>query len=96
LAAFQVTTIGRIWVITEELDHEAFAVTRGARGCIVFAHGEFAEHPGFPVEVADPVGAGDAFAAAFLHGLDQGWPAGKIAEFANRMGAIAASRAGAI
>jgi len=79
-----------------DLDHEAFAVTRGARGCIVFAHGEFAEHPGFPVEVADPVGAGDAFAAAFLHGLDQGWPAGKIAEFANRMGAQAVSRAGAI
>ena len=79
-----------------DLDYESFAITRGARGCTIFAHGEFAEHPGFPAEVADPVGAGDAFAAAFLHGLDRGWPAAKIAEFANRMGAQAVSRAGAI
>lgn len=77
-------------------DFTAFSVTRGARGCTVFAEGVFADHPGFPVESADPVGAGDAFAAAFLHGLNEGWPAAQIAEFANRMGALAVSRPGAI
>jgi fructokinase len=46
--------------------------------------------------MADPVGAGDAFAAAFLHGLNARWPAAQIAEFANRMGALAVSRPGAI
>jgi fructokinase len=46
--------------------------------------------------VADPVGAGDAFAAGFLHGLDGGWPAAKIAQLANRLGALVASRPGAI
>jgi fructokinase len=79
-----------------ERGHEAFAVTRGSRGCLVFAHGKCAEHGGFPVEAVDPVGAGDAFAAAFLHGLVANWPAEKIAEFANRAGAAAASRPGAI
>lgn len=89
----ELKTIGR----TEaDLEPSAFCVTRGARGCTVFVHGEYADHPGFPVRLADPVGAGDAFAAAFLHGLDAGWPAAQIAEFANRMGALAVSRPGAI
>jgi fructokinase len=51
--------------------------------------------PGYPVKVADTVGAGDAFSAAFLHGLDQGWPPARIGDFANRIGAEAASRSGA-
>jgi fructokinase len=44
----------------------------------------------------DTVGAGDAFAAAFLHGLGSGWPLGKIADFANRVGALIAARPGAV
>ncbi len=48
------------------------------------------------INVADPVGAGDAFAAAFLHGLISDWPVAKIAAFANRLGALVASRHGAI
>jgi len=44
--------------------------------------------------VADTVGAGDAFAAALLHGLDAGWPALEVADFANRLGALVASRSG--
>ena len=79
-----------------ERRHQAFAITRGARGCTVFAGGVYAEHPGFAVRLADPVGAGDAFAAGFLHGLGEGWPAAQIAAFANRMGALTAGRAGAI
>ncbi len=41
------------------------------------------------------VGAGDAFAAAFLHGLNAGRPLEKIATFADAPGALVASRAGA-
>jgi fructokinase len=74
----------------------AACVTFGSRGCAVLAGGEYAEAPGCPVEVADPVGAGDAFAAAFLHGLEEGWRAEEIARFANRLGALVASRPGAI
>jgi fructokinase len=52
-------------------------------------------YPGFPVAVADTVGAGDAFAAAFLHGLQLGWPIERITRFANALGALVASRPGA-
>ena len=71
-------------------------VTLGARGCAMLAHGEYVEAPGHAVAVADPVGAGDAFAAAFLHGLACRWPVAQIAGFANRVGALIASRHGAI
>jgi fructokinase len=58
--------------------------------------GQYIEAPGYPVQVVDTVGAGDAFAAAFLHGLGSGWPTPEIADFANRVGALVASRRGAI
>jgi fructokinase len=72
------------------------AVTLGERGCVVLYRGEFAAADGLSVEVADTVGAGDAFSAAFLHGLIHDWPAAEIAGFANRVGALIASRPGAI
>ncbi len=62
----------------------------------MLCRGEYVEAVGHRVNVADPVGAGDAFAAAFLHGLVSLWPVGRIAEFANRVGALVASRHGAI
>jgi fructokinase len=58
--------------------------------------GQYIEAPGYPVQVVDTVGAGDAFAAVFLHGLGNGWPTSMIADCANRVGALVASRRGAI
>ena len=75
---------------------QAVGVTRGDRGCAVLADGHYAEAAVHPVEVVDTVGAGDAFAAAFMHGLSLNWPAAEIASFANRVGALVASRHGAI
>jgi sugar/nucleoside kinase (ribokinase family) len=57
---------------------------------------DYVEAAGVPVAVADTVGAGDAFAAAFVHGLVAGWPAATIADFANRAGAAVAAVRGAI
>ena len=74
----------------------AACVTLGARGCAMLAGGDYVQAGGFPVDVADTVGAGDAFAAAFLHGLVANWPVAKIAEFSNRVGAFVASVHGAI
>jgi fructokinase len=66
-------------------------VTRGPEGCSILLNGEFVEVPGFPVKIAHPVGAGDAFAAAFCHGVSRKWPAHQIGDFANRVGAAVAS-----
>lgn len=80
----------------ERFAWEGVCVTRGAQGCALLVGGEYLEAPGYRVQVADTVGAGDAFAAAFLHGLGCGWPAREVADFANRVGALVASRRGAI
>jgi fructokinase len=73
---------------------EAVCVTRGELGCALLVRDQYVEVPGYRVQVADTVGAGDAFAAAFLHGLNAGWPAAQIGDFANRLGAVVASRPG--
>jgi fructokinase len=71
-------------------------VTLGERGCGIYTEGVYTEVAGYSVQVADTVGAGDGFAAAFLYGLDQGWNMPQCGAFANAAGALVASRAGAI
>lgn len=82
--------------MADRFQWEAMCVTRGEAGCAALIGDDFAEHPGFEVRALDPVGAGDAFAAAFLHGLNAGWPAMQVAEFANRVGAAVVSLPGAV
>jgi fructokinase len=73
---------------------EAVCVTRGEAGCVLLVGDNYVEAQGYEVRVADTVGAGDAFAAAFLHGLESEWPPREVADFANRVGALVASRPG--
>ena len=75
---------------------QAACVTLGARGCAMLAGDDYVEEAGVPVEVADTVGAGDAFSAAFVHGLVARWPVRRVAEFANGAGAAVAGTNGAI
>jgi fructokinase len=74
----------------------AACVTLGDRGCAMRVGNDYIQAQACPVEVADTVGAGDAFAAAFLHGLISQWPVARIAAFANRVGAFVAGTHGAI
>jgi sugar/nucleoside kinase (ribokinase family) len=63
-------------------------VTRSAKGCVVVANGDVIRAAAEPVgEVVDTTGAGDLFAAGFLHGLTQGGDLTRAA----RIGAIAAA-----
>jgi fructokinase len=75
---------------------QAVCVTRGGAGCALWLGGQYLEAAGYPVAVADTVGAGDAFAAALLHGIQCDWPAREVADFANRLGALVASRPGGV
>lgn len=83
----------RVWA--NRFHWQAVCITRGSRGCALLAGDAFASVPARRVQVADSVGAGDAFSAAFMHGLSRGWRAAEIAEFANSLGALIATRAGA-
>ncbi len=55
-------------------DVPVLVLKRGGLGAIVYEHGGEVEVPGFPIEVLNGLGAGDAFAAAVGHGLLRGLP----------------------
>ena len=80
---------------SEQYSCGTICVTFGERGCAIFKDGVYCEVPGFKVKVVDTVGAGDAFSAVFLHGIEQGWDAHLTGRFANAVGALVASRPGA-
>ena len=70
-------------------------VKRGEKGATLFpAAGPPQDVPGFPVEVYNVLGAGDAFAAGFIYGLVKGWDDYKAARMGNAGGAIVVTRHG--
>jgi fructokinase len=70
------------------------ALTRGAQGSYLLGTEGESGHNGFPAEIADTVGAGDAFTAALTRGLLLGMPLDMINEAANRIAAFVCSRPG--
>ncbi len=74
---------------------QTLVVKRGPQGASVFdAGGEVIEAPGFPVEVYNVLGAGDAFASGFIYGVVKGWDAYRAARMGNAAGAIVVTRHG--
>jgi fructokinase len=90
---FSVERFCRFW--SANYGGETICITLGEKGCLVWQKSVAHSFEGFRVRVVDTVGAGDAFAAGFLHGLENCWSLQKTASFANALGAIVASRPGA-
>jgi fructokinase len=76
-------------------DLRLVCVTRGARGSLLVSIDQTVEHRGFPVKVADAVGAGDAFTACLAHQYVHGNSLGEISESANRFASWVATQTGA-
>ncbi len=74
---------------------ELVCVTLGARGCILRTRQERVAAPGYPCQVVDTVGSGDAFTAALVVKYVAGWPPAEVASFANLVGAYIATQRGA-
>ena len=72
----------------------SFAITRGARGALVFDGESLLEIPAPQVTAVDSNGAGDMFAGAFLYALTNGHDYRAAAEFANRAAAQVVTRFG--
>jgi fructokinase len=72
------------------------AITRGCHGSLLVTRDGWHEHPGIPIQVADTIGAGDAFTAAMTHYLLRGADLARLNEAGNRWGAWAASQSGAM
>jgi fructokinase len=71
-------------------------VTRGAEGCTVYSGERSLSIPGERVQVADTVGSGDAFSAAFLRHYCRTGDPWESARRGNLLGAFVASQPGAV
>jgi fructokinase len=74
---------------------ETICITLGEKGAAMLDTTGFVQQVGFPVEVTDTIGSGDAFLAGFLYKTLSGESAQKILEFACALGAYMATQPGA-
>lgn len=81
--------------LSRELGVDSICVTCGALGAGLLRGGRWWPEPGRPAEVADTVGAGDAFLAALVAGLRGGDAEPQALAIACRLGEWVAARPGA-
>ena len=81
------------WLL-REFGLRMVCVTLGAKGCVLRTPRKRVTSPGVKVNVADTVGAGDAFTAGLVNRMLRGRPLQETADFANRVGAYVASMPG--
>ncbi len=86
--------------IIRNLSSATIVCKRGEKGAVVF-DGEIPadldqgiSHPGFPIEVFNVLGAGDAFMSGFLRGWLRDMPLEECCKLANASGALVVSRHG--
>ncbi|MCC6615858.1 MAG: 5-dehydro-2-deoxygluconokinase [Anaerolineae bacterium] len=74
---------------------EALILKTGSRGSRIYLKsGEVIEAPGYPVDVYNILGAGDAFGGGFLYGYVHDWGWRKSARLGNACGAIVVTKHG--
>jgi len=81
--------------LNKKLNVKTICVTRGEKGALLFANGEFFSHKGFKVKVADTVGSGDSFLAALIFKILSNDSYDETIEFACAIGSLVASLTGA-
>lgn len=89
----QVEDVGR--ELLKFFDLALLAVTNGDKGAELITRDKHVEHGGFKVNVTDPVGSGDAFFSALIHGYLSGQALDECLQMANQQGAWVASQQGA-
>ncbi len=74
---------------------EVLVVKRGSKGATIYKKDGFRQDvPGFPVEILNVLGAGDAFASGFIYGYLQGWDLYKACRMGNASGAWVVQKPG--
>ncbi|MNK43756.1 2-dehydro-3-deoxygluconokinase [compost metagenome] len=81
--------------IEEKTKATAMCVTKGKHGALLLWEGKIYENIGYPIEVADTVGAGDSFLAALITSLLTGKEPQYSIDFACAVGALVAESPGA-
>ncbi|WET02195.1 carbohydrate kinase [Flavobacterium sp. YJ01] len=81
--------------ILKQSNAEAMCVTKGKHGALLLWKGKIYENEGYPIKVADTVGAGDSFLAALITSLLNGNEPQNAIDFACAVGALVAESPGA-
>lgn len=81
--------------IEEKMKATAMCVTKGKHGALLLWKGKIYENGGYPIEVADTVGAGDSFLAALITSLLTEKDPQNSIDFACAVGALVAEAPGA-
>jgi fructokinase len=81
--------------IAERTKVTAMCVTKGKHGALLMWEGKIYENGGYPIKVADTVGAGDSFLAALITSLLTGKSPQTAIDFACAVGALVAGAPGA-
>ena len=81
--------------LCRRFDLRLIALTKEAQGSLLFSPNGSSAQPGLAVEVADTVGAGDAFTAALAMGMLAGLGLDVINAHANRVARYVCSQPGA-
>lgn len=81
--------------ISEKTNTPAICVTLGKHGSILLWNSQLYRHEGYPVKVADTVGAGDSFLASLIAKLLSDQNPDEALNFASAVGALVASYSGA-
>jgi len=89
------TEEGLLKAVSHRFKCEILVVTKGDGGASLLYHNKYYTHQGFTVEVADTVGAGDAFLAGMLNSLLKGENPRYMLNFASAMAAYVVSKNGA-
>ncbi len=87
--------IAFLFHLLNEYKIRLICITLGKWGCLFLNKNEKFYSPGVKINAVDTVGAGDAFAAAFITSHLQKKPLMETAEFSNYIGAFVASKMGA-
>ncbi|PKP44523.1 MAG: carbohydrate kinase [Bacteroidetes bacterium HGW-Bacteroidetes-13] len=82
--------------LSEKTKTDIICVTLGGDGVLLYKDEKFYSFGGFKVTVKDTIGAGDSFLAALLSQLHQQTPVEKALRFACALGALVASKEGAV
>jgi fructokinase len=88
--------LGAERLLNEFPELQMVAITCGSHGSLLVTRDEWHRHPGLAIQVADTIGAGDAFTAALTHYLLRGASLAVLNEAGNRWGSWVASQSGAM
>lgn len=90
------TTEQQMHQLVERYDLTLAVLTRGGNGSLLVAKESVSDHPGYPGNIVDTIGAGDSFTAATALGLLNGRSLDRINDHANRVASYVCSRKGAM